>query len=135
MQEVISNERQDAQLVHSTRVSFITVEIREVLPGLVWHIYTVTAKAETYVESAVSLDEAYCLYDQAIADITQRIITKRKGRPTPYQLATLFSLKIPIRLDLTWGEASDSIDAALTEKRNEKLTKAHLINVIRKRAM
>lgn len=120
-------ERQGAPVVHSTRVAFITVEIREALPDSAWHVYTVSSTDETYIDSAVSLDDAYRLHKQTVDGITRRILSKRKGRPTPAQLATLFSLKIPIPLDLTWGQASDMIDAALTEKQNERRAKLHLV--------
>lgn len=116
---------QGAPVVHSIALAFVTIEMREIDPARLWHIYSVSEKrGARFVGSATSLARAYALCEQERANLTERIQRKRKGRPTPRQLATLFSLHIPIPLTLTWGQASDMIDAALTERKNERRARA-----------
>jgi hypothetical protein len=117
-----------ADVVYRRQVGYITLEIREPYPGCSWYeIRSVTKYGERFVADASSWEEAQQRVDQEEREITRRIQERGKGMPTARQLMTLFSLKIPIAVDLTFGQASDLIDAALTEKRNERRKKIRLV--------
>lgn len=58
--------------------------------------------------------------DNEIRKLEDILEQKRKGWPTPKQLHFLFREKIPIPLDLTWGQASDLIDERLAQIEYEK---------------
>jgi hypothetical protein len=72
----------------------------------------------------VPYEEALTILREAIEALERRLEAKRKGIPTARQLHFLFREKIPIPLELTWGEASDLIEERLHQKEKEK--QAHL---------
>jgi len=78
------------------------------------------------IRTEYTAERAQQLVESTAEDIRKCIEKKRKGKPTPWQLSTLFSLRVPIALDLTFGDASDAIDIALTQKRNERAAKRQL---------
>ncbi|SRR6266702_4485724 len=55
-----------------------------------------------------------------IQELEEILESKRKGIPTAKQLHFLFRERIPIPLELTWGEASNLIDERLNQKEYEK---------------
>jgi hypothetical protein len=116
--------------IYTKRVGFITVSIEEIEPGEAYEVYTVTEKqGKQFTGSTCSLTDAYLLAEDEEQRITDRIARKRKGKPTPYQLATLFNMKIQIPLTLTWGEASDLINERMELQREKKRAKIHLVRV------
>jgi capsule polysaccharide export protein KpsE/RkpR len=116
--------------IYTKRIGFITLSIEEVEPGEAYEIYTVTEKqGKQFVNSTCSLTEAYLIAEEEEQDIEKRIARKRKGKPTMRQLATLFDMKIPIPLNLTFGQASDLIDERIERNREKKRAKIHLVGV------
>jgi hypothetical protein len=114
--------------VYTKRIGFITISIEEVEPGISYEIYTVTEKhGKQFIGSESSIEDAQWIVEQEEQSIIKRMSKRRKGTPTARQLSTLFSLKIPIAINLTFGEASDLLDIALTEKRNARREKIRLL--------
>lgn len=70
-----------------------------------------------------SLDEAYQHLEEEMDTLSAILDRKREKQPTPNQLMFLFREKIPIPLDLTWGEASDLISDRLAQIQEEKQKK------------
>ncbi len=68
-----------------------------------------------------SHDDALALLRAEIQRLEDILERKRKGMPTPNQLAFFFRNKISIPLTLTWGEASDTIDDWLAKEKKRKL--------------
>jgi hypothetical protein len=60
-------------------------------------------------------DDALTGLDAAIQHLEVTLEWKRKGPPTQKQVYFLFCEKIPIPVDLTWGQASDLIDERLSQ--------------------
>lgn len=74
----------------------------------------------TSIGIARTLPEAETIVRAKVEEIQACLDAKRNHEPTANQLKTLFSLKVPIPINLTFGEASHLIDAALTRKRQER---------------
>ena len=74
-----------------------------------------------------SYEEATQGLEKEITRLEQILEKKRKGLPTPKQLHFLFRHNIPIPPDLTWGQASDTIDECIAQgvqrKRREQSEK------------
>lgn len=73
------------------------------------------------------LDKGFETYEQACEELLkvqikleETIEKRRSGFPTPKQLFFLFTHKIPIPIDLTWGQASDLIDEKLQQNKKDK---------------
>lgn len=114
--------------IYTKQVGFITVSIEEVEPDRAYEIYTVTEKqGKQFVHSAYSRQEAQWIAEDEEQRIADRLARKRKGKPTMRQLATLFNMKIPISINLTFGEASDLIDERMELQREKKRAKIHLV--------
>ena len=118
--------------IYVKRISFITVFIIEIeeYREVPYEVYTMTKKeGRKFIDSSSSLVKAVAIAEEQEKNIREHIEMRRKGTPTMRQLATLFSLKVPIPLDLTFGQASDLISEYLPlekEKRKaERALKAH----------
>lgn len=109
-------------IVSTVNIAHVTLDI--VTDGGRFNVLLTTKRTGTEsIGTADTLPEAEQIVTERVEEIRARLQKKRNHQPTALQLKTLFSLKIPIPLTLTFGEASDLIDAALTEKRNERRLK------------
>jgi hypothetical protein len=68
-------------------------------------------------------DDALVILRGEIQRLEEVLERKRAGFPTQKQVHFLFREKIPIPVDLTWGQASDLIDERLSQKEYEKEVK------------
>lgn len=123
MNDVLGN------IVHTVQVAHVTFSITETpSPGDPedWdEIYTVYSETEKDgvkpIQGMLNYSDAVAVVRQEVERLEQILERKRKGMPTQKQVYFLFQKKIPIPLDLTWGEASDLIDEWLVTEKQRKL--------------
>ena len=113
------------RVVDRQQIAHITLTITEVIPNRLYDVYTHTKRqGETRIDTAYSLEEAQAVLAGEMEDIKMRFAAMRKKTPTALQLLTLFRFKIPIPVDLTWGQASDLISARMEVVRATRKVKA-----------
>ncbi len=76
-----------------------------------------------WIEVATSFNEANQIVAEEIKKLEAYLENKRDKSPTSKQIMFLFREKIPIPVDLTWGQASDLIDEKLNEKKAKRFEK------------
>ncbi|SRR5260221_7707799 len=108
--------------VDSFRVAHVTFYITP-HPDLheVYDIYSATRDGKSqFIEVAWSLEEAHGIVKEEAEKLETTLAAKRDKSPTAKQILFLFREKIPIPVNLTWGEASDLIDERLVQIASEK---------------
>lgn len=121
----------EGEIVHASKVTHVTFYIikhpteerfklfseskkygaQELYPHEFEHNYSGYFEAYEDAENALTI---------AIEKLEQTLERKQNGTPTKDQLYFFFRNKIPIPIDLTWGQAFDLIENWLTENSKRK---------------
>lgn len=119
----------EGDIIHTSQVEHVTFYLAKDEHGI-YRIYTqskkhgiksVGANLEEGLPDFYSYDIAMEVFTKEQAKLEEILERKRNGVPTRDQVYFLFSHKITIPLDLTWGQASDIIDEWLTKEKQKKV--------------
>lgn len=116
------NERA-ALSVQVAHVTFFIVESPDLEEYFDLYSESRQGKKQKLNTFSCSYDDISALLEEEMDKLSAILDRKRDGLPTPKQLMFLFREKIPIPLDLTWGEASNLIDDRLMQIKKEKQEK------------
>jgi hypothetical protein len=138
----MSERNELKNIVHTSHVAHVTFYIIKHEDREQWKLFSETEKdgirecrgeAHYDYEEAPTQNEYYNEYDsyeEAIQGLEkeiarlERVLEKKRNRmPTSKQVYFLFCEKIPISIDLTWGQAHDLIEERIAQMEYERLQK------------
>src|SRR5689334_11201273 len=128
---VLGNTIQE-RIIYAEKVAHVTFYLVE--EGLFNHEYTVYSESEgrgleRYTQGfrPMSYNQAMRELREAAQHLENVIEKKSNGIPSAKQLHFLFRQRIPISLDLTWGEASALIEECINQIEYERQVKEQIL--------